>query len=165
MPFGGVISQVSGIEGFMDQHNRAWIPVVNSTEMDTANAKHFNVNVIHKNIRMIEIPNENEIEDVNLPIDETITLPTEDNSALARIKKDLSINSCEGTFISPFVANEDNIQVFKDIVGRIDKLSNKEKDRIPRLEAAYYLGKLLDENKQDYQILEEFNLILKEKFR
>ncbi|CAG8552092.1 10091_t:CDS:1, partial [Dentiscutata heterogama] len=94
--------------------------------------------------------NENEIKEVNLPIDEAITLPIEDNLALARIKRDLSVNLCKRTFILLFIANKDNIQVFKDVIKRISKLGNKEKDRIPCLEAAYYLEKLLDKNKQNF---------------
>ncbi|CAG8745804.1 11232_t:CDS:1, partial [Dentiscutata heterogama] len=86
----------------------------------------------------------------NLPIDKAITLPIENNSALARIKRDLSINSCDGTFVSLFIADKDNIQVFKDVVKRIDKLGNKEKNIISHLKAVYYLGKLLDKNKQNF---------------
>ncbi|CAG8722373.1 5372_t:CDS:1, partial [Dentiscutata heterogama] len=64
--------------------------------------------------------NENKIEEVNLPIDKAITLPIEDNLALARIKRDLSVNPCEGTFILLFIFDKNNIQVFKDVVKRID---------------------------------------------
>ncbi|CAG8691373.1 3261_t:CDS:1, partial [Dentiscutata heterogama] len=94
--------------------------------------------------------NKNKIEEVNLPINKAITLPIEDNLALAKIKRDLSVNPYKGTFISLFRADEDNIQVFKDVVKRIDKLGNKKKNRIPRLEAIYYLRKLLDRNKQNF---------------
>ncbi|CAG8756720.1 15267_t:CDS:2, partial [Dentiscutata erythropus] len=69
-----------------------------------------------------------------------------------------------GSVNEVFLNNDEESNECKDIINKISRLSSREEDRIPCLEATYYLGELFEKNKDNYHISEEFKKILRGKF-
>jgi hypothetical protein len=82
-----------------------------------------------------------------------------------KIKRDLSHNPTQNyVLVSPFSATDPRI-LLQEIILKIQELGKKKLTRIDRLEAVYYLGKLIEENQNQQYIIQDIKQILREKFK